>query len=1293
MPGQKTDKIFLYSSRANSFRAINLNLSSSIGKFAVVLLQVVFLTGCYLSLDLGKDSIRSINITSHKIEELSAERVVIRLSGDCPAQLDQIGSNVEGENFLVKNNYQKFPQIEEMNLSSQAMISICEPDGVYQSIYLVKNPNDEREIKFEHTGVSKKGVALELTSYALDYKRPPLPVPSLRGSDQIYTNQLSYELEGFCISERITGLEYRLDAKLDSSQQWKTLECETEVGKPSGESLDHWKIALSLVPEGPAVVEGKYVIEVRSVNDKSIHQYSEILAATIHYDTVKPTTIPALSGVLHGKDNIYGEWMKSEYPQVGWGEDSDIYKVEVKISNADESIVLCASKEALNSGSLQFMSQDCAGQFLDGETYRIKLEGFDRAGNRSTVSSTKNFTVDRTAPMATWVETPPSNTQFNFASFRWSGSVSGGSPLNTDTGVCILDNLSNDCPYGAYEVNNLEAGKLHTLKVNVYDVAGNFTTLSYSWDVESEKVPPSCVFDQAEAEFFGKNSLNVGFQCSDEDSGVRFVECRWNSHELWQPCTTSSSQTVSGLQSGAFQLQVQAQDNAGNRSAVIQKIIYVDFTDPVISFVQTPLKITNKTNDAISYTVLESGTASGLRNVECRLDGGAFAECISSPPLLSAFSMLPLSDLSEGAHTFEVKATDKMGNESTASFMWEVDITPPAMPIMPSDGESGLRPEWTWSGGGGGNGTFRFKLNDADLSSNYTETNKLYFTPENDLGFGNNTLYVQEQDDAGNWSAVASTTFEAKCNKGEFLVNGNCAACAEGTYQDEYNIANACKPAPIGSYVPTVGSKSVTACPVNSTTVQTGSTSLMQCLGNGGYYECEDGTCNPVGADYFSELNDNTRTQCPLNTFSSGEGVGAAVLEDCLPGVDYYFNGSNILTAVGNGFYSPYRSKDIFSCTNTPANAIAVIYSSSGRGENNCDVSAVLSCFSSEYIIEGISCVDNSPNGFAFTSVNGADPGSVVESNQVTVSGFDGPLTATCTDCLNISLNGVWKGTEVEGVMPGDKLSIRRQAPLSFTSSVTASLTLGQTTSTPWMIQSRSAYSCTLAGFGTVPHASSVTAYEFAEPQSTNDDCTAVATEERICNDGVLTGSFTNKECKNGCKGTLWGNVSHGFQATAYSTKLPSGACSGVSQVQTCQNGVMSGNATTYKETQCLSGCSSLGLKSGDSRVFYEDSRADNCSTVGSATRTCTNGVASGPNYTASSCSNWTYGWSGTYSACGQNLSSSGTCGPSSQSGRLVTNYSPAHECTAMSCWTVCGSYQQGETVKEYSLYSICERW
>ena len=64
-------------------------------------------------------------------------------------------------------------------------------------------------------------------------------------------------------------------------------------------------------------------------------------------------------------------------------------------------------------------------------------------------------------------------------------------------------------------------------------------------------------------------------------------------------------------------------------------------------------------------------------------------------------------------------------------------------------------PTWYWTAGGGGTGEFRYQLDSWD-NGGWEETSLTSWTPLADLAFGVHTLYVQEADELGLWSAMGS---------------------------------------------------------------------------------------------------------------------------------------------------------------------------------------------------------------------------------------------------------------------------------------------------------------------------------------------------------------------------------------------------------------------------------------------------------------------------------------------------------------------------------------------------------
>ena len=96
----------------------------------------------------------------------------------------------------------------------------------------------------------------------------------------------------------------------------------------------------------------------------------------------------------------------------------------------------------------------------------------------------------------------------------------------------------------------------------------------------------------------------------------------------------------------------------------------VDTVPPSTSLTNVPPAATNQTTFEFQFASNEAGST-----FECQLDGGTIAAC-SSPHTAS--------DLSEGEHTFRVRATDAAGNTDAtwAVATWIVDLTPPTLRLV-----------------------------------------------------------------------------------------------------------------------------------------------------------------------------------------------------------------------------------------------------------------------------------------------------------------------------------------------------------------------------------------------------------------------------------------------------------------------------------------------------------------------------------------------------------------------------------------------------------------------------------
>jgi hypothetical protein len=164
---------------------------------------------------------------------------------------------------------------------------------------------------------------------------------------------------------------------------------------------------------------------------------------------------------------------------------------------------------------------------------------------------------------------------------------------------------------------------------------------------------------------FSATEANVTFACS-LDGGA------------YGACTSPKSYT--GLASGAHTFSVRATDAAGNVDATpASRTWTVDATPPDTTITSSgPTGSVKSTSASFTFTATETGST-----FACSQDGSAFATCVSPNPL---------TGLTNGSHTFQVRAIDAYGNvdATPASRTWTVDTAVPTGVAVtaPSNGAS-----------------------------------------------------------------------------------------------------------------------------------------------------------------------------------------------------------------------------------------------------------------------------------------------------------------------------------------------------------------------------------------------------------------------------------------------------------------------------------------------------------------------------------------------------------------------------------------------------------------------------
>ena len=110
----------------------------------------------------------------------------------------------------------------------------------------------------------------------------------------------------------------------------------------------------------------------------------------------------------------------------------------------------------------------------------------------------------------------------------------------------------------------------------------------------------------------------------------------------------------------------------------------------------------------------------------------------------------------DGEHVVFAEFRNDFPSLATANARIQLDRVPPDAPLVTLVDEtptSNAHPLWEWTVQEGGNGVFRVKIDNENLNLGAIELTEMQFSPSVALGNGLHTLYVQERDDAGNWSA------------------------------------------------------------------------------------------------------------------------------------------------------------------------------------------------------------------------------------------------------------------------------------------------------------------------------------------------------------------------------------------------------------------------------------------------------------------------------------------------------------------------------------------------------------
>lgn len=168
-------------------------------------------------------------------------------------------------------------------------------------------------------------------------------------------------------------------------------------------------------------------------------------------------------------------------------------------------------------------------------------------------------------------------------------------------------------------------------------------------------------------------SKTFNFSTASDPTFKQF-ECRVtpNVQTTFQPCSSGVSFNPPN---GSYTFEVRAVDWSNNVSLSSATHAWtVDKTAPFPNITASPPSFSNSNLATFNFSSTDS-----TATFQCRLDSGIFTSCTGS-------NSQSYAGLSDGSHTFSVKATDAAGNSSTNSRTWTIDTVLPTTTLDPTVG-------------------------------------------------------------------------------------------------------------------------------------------------------------------------------------------------------------------------------------------------------------------------------------------------------------------------------------------------------------------------------------------------------------------------------------------------------------------------------------------------------------------------------------------------------------------------------------------------------------------------------
>jgi hypothetical protein len=468
------------------------------------------------------------------------------------------------------------------------------------------------------------------------------------------------------------------------------------------------------LPDGPHVFKVRATDPTGNLGNTVTHNWN--------VDTVEPeTTIDVAPDALTNQSSTQFEFSSNESPNVTF---------QCRIDST-----LPAAWGACTSPKLYSLAHG---------SHTFEVRATDAAGNTDPSPDVHTWTIDLVNPNTAIDDdsapghehplhrTTSGDAQFDFISFD---------PTVTEF-ECQLDTGGfQDC--SSPELHTGLPDGPHTFQVRAIDPAGNVDPTPATWIWEVYTGLPQTIIDTFPSNPDNDPNPSFTFHSSIPDSTF---ECTIDGEPV-EPCT--SPQAYTGLGNGPHTFTVVGTDEFGRIDPTPAEYTWtIDLDAPGTSITGNPPALSNSSDAQFQFESTEANST-----FECRLDPtgpGGWTPC-------GEFQPEEYTGLTDGDHTFEVRAIDQAGNvdPDAATFTWTIDTQAPDTTIsdQPADPSNINNPDFEFNSTEAGS-TFECRRDSSSPADwEPCDTGHQY----TDLTQGSHTFEVRATDPAGNTDQTPDT--------------------------------------------------------------------------------------------------------------------------------------------------------------------------------------------------------------------------------------------------------------------------------------------------------------------------------------------------------------------------------------------------------------------------------------------------------------------------------------------------------------------------------------------------------